>query len=468
MSDSSFDLSALSAAPTGSASPSGGAAATGTLPAPGAATADAPAVAADATATATLTLTPPAAVTAIAPAQAAGAVQLDPAQQRSLDAMVTGYVDAVSRLDPHDQAFTAKVNDIQKLGDDDIRASAAVSNRLLDKPMAAMQNGGVTEASDVSQSLLSLRKTVEDLDPSKQGDLLSPHKLLGFIPFGDKITNYFRKYQSSQTHINAIINSLYHGQDELRQDNASIEQEKANLWEVMGRLRQYAYLAQHLDSALSAKIAEIQTTDPDRAKTLQEDLLFPVRQKVQDLLTQLAVSVQGYLALDLIRRNNVELIKGVDRATTTTVSALRTAVIVAQALSDQKLVLDQITALNTTTGNLIESTSQMLRQQSGAISEQAASATVDLAHLQAAFTNIYATMDEIDTFKLKALDNMQKTVDALSTEITKSQTYIDRVRSQEGPTPDGTGGGPGTGGTLGDGTDGSLQLGGGSGTASSR
>ena len=107
-------------------------------------------------------------------------------------------------------------------------------------------------------------------------------------------------------------------------------------------------------------------------------MLFSVRQKNQDLLTQLAVSVQGYLALDVIRRNNLELIKGVQRATTTTISALRTAVIVAQALADQKLVLDQITALNTTTSNLIESTSEMLHQQSGQINEQAASATVEL------------------------------------------------------------------------------------------
>ncbi|MEJ7697304.1 MAG: toxic anion resistance protein [Candidatus Limnocylindrales bacterium] len=105
---------------------------------------------------------------------------------------------------------------------------------------------------------------------------------------------------------------------------------------------------------------------------LKEDMLFSVRQKHQDLLTQLAVSVQGYLALDVIRRNNLELIKGVQRATTTTVSALRTAVIVARALADQKLVLDQITALNTTTSNLIESTSEMLRHQSGQINEQAA------------------------------------------------------------------------------------------------
>jgi uncharacterized protein YaaN involved in tellurite resistance len=143
------------------------------------------------------------------------------------------------------------------------------------------------------------------------------------------------------------------------------------------------------------------------------------------------VSVQGYLALDVIRKNNVELVRGVDRATTTTVSALRTAVIVAQALSDQKLVLDQITALNTTTSNLIESTSVLLRQQSGAINEQAASSTVDIAKLQAAFDNIYATMDEIDGFKLQALDNMAKTVDSLSAQVQKSQAHIDRARAHD-------------------------------------
>ncbi len=173
-------------------------------------------------------------------------------------------------------------------------------------------------------------------------------------------------------------------------------------------------------------------------------MLFSVRQKNQDLLTQLAVSIQGYLALDLIRRNNLELIKGVERATTTTISALRTAVIVAQALADQKLVLDQITALNSTTSNLIESTSKLLHEQSTVINEQASSATIELDKLQNAFNNIYATMDEIDTFKVAALDTMQKTVTALSTEITKSQSYIDRVRSNEqrGPGIDalGTGG----------------------------
>ena len=384
--------------------------------------------------TSTLVLEAPAPVAPVANAQAAGAVPISDADKAKLDSMVAGYLAAMSSMDIHSQAFTDKVSDISKLGDDDIRASASVSNRLLDKPLAAMQNGGLTETSAVSKSLLSLRNEVESLDPSKQGDLFSPEKLLGLIPFGagNRLRDYFRNYQSSQHQLDAIINSLYHGQDELQRDNAAIEQEKVNLWAVMGRLRQYSYLAQALDQALSAQIASLEATDPDRAKVLKEDMLYPVRQKNQDLLTQLAVSIQGYLALDIVRRNNLELIKGVQRATTTTISALRTAVVVAQALADQKLVLDQITALNTTTSNMIESTSALLKQQSGAINEQAASSTVDLAKLQSAFDNIYATMDEIDTFKVAALDTMQKTVTALSAEITRSQSYLDRVRATEG------------------------------------
>ena len=392
---------------------------------------DQPSGSAAASGVGTLTLIPPAAVAVVAAPQAQDAVKLDPATLTKLDGMVNGYLDAISSLDVKDPKFDARVADIRKLGDDDIKASAQVSSRLLDRPVASMQHGGLSGSSSVSTSLIQLRRQIDDLDPAHQGDLLSAHKILGILPFGDKLRDYFGKYQSSQGHINAIITALYHGQDTLQKDNADLEQEKANLWGIMERLREYIYLAQKLDTGLAARIAQIQTTDPDRAKVLNEDMLFYVRQKVQDLATQLAVSVQGYLALDVIRRNNLELVKGVDRATTTTISALRTAVIVAQALVDQKLVLDQITALNTPTSNLIESTSVMLRQQSGAINEQAASATIDIQKLQHAFDNIYATMDEIDSFKLKALDNMSQTVDALTTQIGKAQTYLDRARSRD-------------------------------------
>ena len=312
-------------------------------------------------------------------------VKLDPKTVATIDETVNGFVDSLMALDTHSEDFAGKVRSVQDLGDREIRDSANVSNRLLERPVNAMQHGGLDKASLVSTSLLELRHTVEDLDPTKQG-LLEPHKLLGIIPFGNKLRDYFQRYESAQKQLDTIIQSLYHGQDELRRDNAAVEQEKVNLWNIMQRLQEYAYMAKRLDAAIDARVAQVEANDPERAKVLKEDLLFYVRQKVQDLLTQLAVSVQGYLALEVVRKNNIELIKGVDRATTTTISALRTAVIVAQAMANQKLVLDQITALNTTTSNLIESTSELLRTQSTDIHTEAASATVNIQKLQAART----------------------------------------------------------------------------------
>jgi uncharacterized protein YaaN involved in tellurite resistance len=106
---------------------------------------------------------------------------------------------------------------------------------------------------------------------------------------------------------------------------------------------------------------------------------------------------------------------------------LRTAVTVAQAMTNQKLVLQQITALNTTTAGMIDSTGEMLRTQTGAIHEQAASSTIPLETLQRAFQNIYETMDQIDRFKLEALGNMKQTVETLGTEVEKSKGYIARA-----------------------------------------
>jgi uncharacterized protein YaaN involved in tellurite resistance len=378
-----------------------------------------------------LVLTPPPPVPAVTQQQAGTMVQLSPGATTALDGQVNQFINGVLSVDVHSDEFRTRVNEIQGLGSADIRASAGVSNRMLNRPVQAMEQGGIAESSSVSKNLVALRHTVEDLDPAKQGDLFSPRKLLGLIPFGDKIRDYFAKYRSAQSHLNAIIQALADGKDELLKDNAAVDQEKSNLWSLMQRLEQWVYVGKQVDQTLSDRIAQLQSTDPEKAKVLQQDLLFPVRQKVTDLLTQLAVAGQGYLALDLIRRNNLELVKGVDRATTTTISALRTAVIVAQALANQKLVLDQITALNTTTGNIIESTAHLLQNQTAAINEQASTSTINVEQLQRAFTAIYQTMDAIAEYRVKALDSMGKTVQVLSTEVDKAKHYLDKVRSEE-------------------------------------
>ncbi|WP_152360677.1 toxic anion resistance protein [Microlunatus speluncae] len=372
-----------------------------------------------------LTLAPPAPVAAIQHTAApAMAPQVDEEQLPVLDGKVDGFLSAVLAAEPKSPEFEAQAANVRTMGDADIRRAAETSNRLLDTPVKALQEGGLSEGSKVGSTLVDLRRTVEELDPSQA---TGAKKFLGFLPFGDKVVDYFRKYQSAQSHLDGILHSLRNGQDELAKDNVALNMEKQHLWETMGRLNSYVYIAERLDARLSAKIAEVQATDPEQAKALNTDVLFYVRQKHQDLLTQLAVSIQGYLAIDVIIKNNIELIKGVDRASTTTVAALRTAVIVAQALNNQKLVLDQISALNTTTSDLIQRTSEMMRDNSAQIQQQAASSTIGLPQLQAAFQNIYATMDSIDQFKVGALDSMAQTIGVLENEVAQSRSYLERV-----------------------------------------
>ncbi|MEV7006969.1 toxic anion resistance protein [Streptosporangium sp. NPDC051022] len=377
-----------------------------------------------------LTLTPPAPVAAVPAEKAATMLPLPDGRESELSAKAQQFAAELATLDHRAPDFTRKVHDISSMGDTEIRSASQVANRMLKRPVAALaaaKGEGADAQVRVAGQLVALRRTVVDLDPKQAAS--GTRKLLGLIPFGDRLRDYFAKYQSAQKHLDDIIKALKSGQDELMKDNAAIEGEKANLWEAMLRLQEYAVMAAALDAAIEDRILALDAADPDRATALRSDALFAVRQKHQDILTQLAVSVQGYLALDLVRKNNQELIKGVDRATTTTIAALRTAVTVAQALANQKLVLDQITALNATTSDLILATSEMLRTQAGAIQNQAASTTVDMDVLRKAFDNVYSTMDMIDSFRSQAVESMAVTVESLSTELTHAKTYLERAEA---------------------------------------
>ena len=369
-----------------------------------------------------LILTPPDPVPAVTPAQAVGLVPVSAENKSKLEQKVDAFVADLIAQDPNSPEFGQRIDQLTAMGRKEIAAAAGLSNRFLDRPVRAMDKD-----SGVGANLSELRRTVEELDPGKAGAQSTGRKLFGFIPLGGGLKRYFQSYQSAQGHIQSILTHLASGKDELLMDNAAIDVERTRLWEAMGNLEQMILISRALDAKLEETAADIDHSEPAKAKAIRESALFYTRQRTQDLMTQMAVTVQGYLALDLVKKNNVELVKGVDRASTTTVAALRTAVTVAQAMTNQRLVLQQITALNETTANIIDSTGALLKSQTAKIHEQAAASTIPLETLQRAFQNIYDTMDSIDTFKLKALDSMKQTVETLSIELDKSKGYIARA-----------------------------------------
>jgi uncharacterized protein YaaN involved in tellurite resistance len=366
---------------------------------------------------------------------APGMVPVPAERQAEINEQAKTFIAEVAALNPHSPEYTSKIDGINRLAGQQLVASSNTSSRLLERSSTSL--AGAKKAGDsaqvyVASTLGELRSTVEDLTPNG-ADLSVGRKILGVLPGGNKLAKYFQKYESAQKQLDKIIKSLMSGQDELLKDNASLAQEKTQLWDTMQGLSEYAVFAKALDAATAEKIGAMKLNGQiEEANTLESDVLFPIRQRHQDILTQLAVSVQGYLAIDMIRKNNTELIKGVERARTTTISALRTAVIVAQALANQKMVLDQIDAINTTTNNMILKTSEMLKDQTGRIHQQAASSGVSVETLQRAFDNVFQTMDAIDTFRSQANKSMEGTVLALESGLERARPYLERVRQQEG------------------------------------
>ncbi|WP_086727819.1 toxic anion resistance protein [Streptomyces carpinensis] len=375
------------------------------------------------------TLTPPEPVAAVPREKAGGLVPVDDGVRTDMSRKAAAYVEGLAALDARSPEFAGKVGEITALGAGEMRTAAAQSNRMLERTVRSLPDKGGDAQSKVAGSLVELRRVVEDLDP-RDLPASKGRRLLSRLPGGNRLRDHVAKYASAQGTLNTIVGALRGGQDELRRDNAALQTERVRLWETMGKLQEYVVLAEALDTAVEQHIAAAEATDPAQADTLRADVLFPVRQKHQDLLTQLAVCAQGYLAMDVVRRNNDELIKGVDRAATTTVSALRISVMLASALDNQKKVIEQVNALRGTTEDLIRGNADMLATQSGEIQRIAADPAVGAETLRSAFQQIYRTLDAIDTYKVQATEAMAATVESLTAELQQASTHLGRSRSQ--------------------------------------
>lgn len=354
-------------------------------------------------------------------------------RQLEIGSQAKAVVGEMVSINVNSPEFIERIRDINNLGQKEIVTATNGPSRMLDRStsLAATKGRKADATASVVGALSELRTTVEDLTPNA-ADLTGVNKILGFIPGGKKVRKYFQRYESAQTQLDNIIKSLMAGQDELRQDNASLQSEKVQLWKVMGELNEYAYLAAQLDAEVSSQIARSRAAgDLEAVNVLETDVLFAIRQRRTDILTQLAVSVQGYLAMGLVQKNNEELIKGVNRAKTTTITALRTAIILAKALTNQELVLNQLQAVNETTNNAILQSSEMLKRQTGLIHEQASNSGVSVETLTKAFDNVFATIDEIETFKVKANASMETTINGLSAQLERTRPVLDRAKALE-------------------------------------
>ncbi len=298
------------------------------------------------------------------------------------------------------------VSSIENFGNDVVQKSTQ-KNELLNVRLGDLSKMG-GENGEVVSGLATLSRQMKDLDPSvvdftKKGAL---GKL--FNP----VRNYFQKFEKADDIIAATVASLGRGKEVLRHDNTTLEVEQLALRDLTKKLAQQIELGMQMDEAITAAVekAKVENVDEDRIKFIEEEVQFPLRQKVMDMQQMQAVNMQGIIAMEIVRRNNKELIRAVERAENVTVSALRIAVTVAGALYNQKIVLEKVNAVNEATNKLIGSTSKMLKEQGASIQKQAMETNISVDTLRSAFADTFAALDSVTEYKSKALPQMKATI----------------------------------------------------------
>lgn len=318
------------------------------------------------------------------------------------------------------------VKPMESFGLADIRKSNA-TNDLLSTRMVDFAKSG-SNANTVGEQLAELNLQLKDLDPS--GIDFAKKGILGKI--SDPVRKYFNKYEKSEVVIANIIKSLDKSRTVLENDNTTLLAEEDELRAITKKLMTDIELGKKMDESLEEQIreAEINGVDPDKIQYVKEEILFPLRQRVMDMQQMIVVNQQGIVSLNVVRRNNKELIRGVDRAKNVTVTALRTGVMIASALYDQKIVMEKIGILNKTTENIIQANAKMLREQGAEIQKQSAETMISPEVLKAAFNDALQAVEDISTYKEQALPKMKETIEMFNDMAVDGQKVVDRLETK--------------------------------------
>ena len=368
-------------------------------------------------------LAPPEVLTPVTPAVAKNAIPLKPELKAAVDDQVERFVNALLNEDVHSDAFKAKLDSAFALGKEEISVAASLmQGRFMQRNFVGVEDSSAFKA------IQEMRGHLDELNPGKEGDLLEPQKLLGFIPFGNKLQNYFRKFESAGGQLQKSMQQLYAARDDMQRDVVEIEAVRTKLWDAMQKLGGAVQFAETLDAKLAAKVDSLQATDPSRAQALQQEVLFYARQNLTDMLTQQAVCTNGYLALDVLKKTGREMMNGCTRVATTGMSALAVAQTVARATGNQIKVMDMLGGVNATIGNLIAETGRQLNTHVERTAEFSSNPMLGIDKIREMFDQTFKAMDAMDNFRSKAIDVMGQNNAIMKQQRAQADQYLDRVR----------------------------------------
>jgi uncharacterized protein YaaN involved in tellurite resistance len=309
----------------------------------------------------------------------------------AIERLATAQVGDLLALETGSAEMGRMVDAIERLGDREFIATAAMSGRLLDRRFRILDSTLLGSRAPMARQLAALRKLAGQIDPArlKLGAGGSPDDEIR------ELDRYFDRFGDAQPRLQEVLDQLNEGRFRLEQDNATIANEESSLASEVETLRRYAFLAERIDHHLAERIEEMESVDPERARRLEIDLLTVIRRRRQEILTQQAITTQGLAALRIVQDNNAEVIRAVASAVTTTMAAMRTAVMTAQAVASQRIALGHLHAAQLAATSMAD--------HAAALEAETAGPGGAVAALKLAWSDVQAALDRFDARKAQAV-----------------------------------------------------------------
>jgi len=333
------------------------------------------------------------------------------------------FIAELLHVDVTSGEFRARLDSAFRLGRKEIGDSALLTGKFMEKNLAG-------DATNPAFKVINeMRALFEDLDPGKEGDLLSQHKILGMIPFGNPLRNYLQKFDSASGSIRRLIDNIYGVQDELSRDDQELFATMNKLLDAMVKLKTVDIFIDYLDQMLTDAVAKLKTSDPVRAKAIEQEVLFYARQASVDVKTQLLVCINGYKMLEGLRKTGRELHNGCDRMATIGMSSLAIAVTLARAQGYQMKVMEALKQSSASIEGLLASTSKMFGDHVDKVVEYQGNPLIGVQTLKSSFDTVLAGLDKMDEFRSKSIETMGANITLLKGILAEGEARMKREQT---------------------------------------
>lgn len=316
---------------------------------------------------------------------------------------------------------------IDGIAEEEIKGVVNLS-KMLNTPLANLSSDN-SEGNKISTTIVNLKGQIEEINPAKVNlDSGFFGRLLESITGKTAISKYFKKFETYSQAINGIIETLEEGGASLQEENAIFLQDKTKLIEFTKRMKEKLEILNHTSFKLNNIIE--QEKDEEQKRFLIQDVDYTLQQQTMDLQQMVLTSAQGVMALDVLIKNNRELITSIKRIKNVVMVALNIGVMVSIGLANQKRVLDTTKSITNATNEIITANAEMLQTQGLEIHKQASSNILDMTKLKAAFESTLKTIEEAETFRINSLPEMKKSANDIQILLNQFNGKVDLMEKQ--------------------------------------